>query len=515
MAAHPLDRQHRPTLPCAGDRPAPAWVRSPLSPADREILARAGLPCGIDTPLLVLARPVVLDLEGRSVSGLHFLPCSDERKGSSLRPGLPCSPDSEIPTVEYRSGALVLSCGPCFDGDGVVVPAGQFVSTVSQADADAQALAWGQEHLACVPADPASFIPAWDDLSGEVSVPRVDVYGAMGFEAAAFADLPARMWCSFNPSLDFCDGPETEGVPTLEIEDRWSVRWVASQQNGVFAYSKVGQPFAPAPSELFPSPVAGAVGVSISFDANGRPGFAFEVGGTVELRRFFAGIPTTYSWPGRSPKLFFDGLLQPDSGSRDLVCYYVTNGRLCARMQRDNFATEYQLVDAPAIAGLGALESLTKADRGSGMDISRNWLAATAASGELVLFRSALYPPWPFTVREFGTETTTIDDIGYSLVIVDLGSFEEVSSQTVGLEGIEYTAAVFDHFPDFAETGTSTVSVETINYPLTAIVFPAVSEAGTNTAAVDSINYPLVSVNAGTYQEPGTATATLESISYV
>lgn len=295
----------------------------------------------------------------------------------------------------YESVEVVLTCGVCYDGIDIVVPAGQFISRVSQADADAQALAWGEEQLSCLPADPASIIPSWDDLSGDVAIMPIDVYGLKGFEAYAVADLESagRLWCTFEPALDFCDGPEIESQPLEYGYERYSDRWKAQNDAGVFSYAKVGEEWSPAPAGLFPATVSGAEGVSISFDANARPCFAFGIGGTVELRRFVAGVPTTYSWAGTSPKLFFDGLLQIDVSLRDVVCFYLSEGRICVRMQRDNFAVEHVLAEVEGVA------ELVKVDRGSGADQNRLFLSVLTQAGEKLLLRSGPYPPWPISVK--------------------------------------------------------------------------------------------------------------------
>ena len=433
-------------------------------------------------------------------------------------PVLRSFPQAPLPDVlcfdpAYKSVELTLTCDACYDGIDIIVPAGQFVSRVSQADADAQALAWGESQLSCLPADPASSIPSWGDLTGGVAIARVDVYGAMGFEAAAFADSSRRMWCSFEPALDFCDGPDVEGVPTLEVGDRRSVRWRAEMAAGEFSYSKVDAAPLPAPPELFPAPVSGAVGVSISFDANARPCFAFQVGGNVELRRFVAGSPTTYTWPGGSPKLFFNGLLQRDTGLRDLVCYYVLNGRLCARLQRDNFGVEYLLVDAPAISGLGALAEITKTDRGSGMDISRNWLAARGEAGGFILLRSAPYPPWPFIVSDFGSQAIVIEVIDYFLAIIDCGAYVEPATQAIAIDVIDYMAVTVT-INQPAELATQGIAIESIAYPEVVVQLGSYTDGAEQGIAIEGIAYPVVSVNAGTYSEPATQAIAIEGIDY-
>ena len=409
----------------------------------------------------------------------------------------------------YFSAEVLLECSFCHDGAAVLVPAGRFRSYASQADADQQAVLYGEALLRCTPADPASLLPAWDDLTGGSGIPQVDVYGLKGFDATAIADAETggRLWCTFEPALDFCDGPELEAL-TPEYEDgRYSTRWKAQNDSGVFSYAKVGDEWRPAPVALFPATVAGAVGVSISFDANARPCFAFEVGGTVELRRFVANTPITYTWAGTSPKLFFDGLLQPDIDLRDVACFYLSAGRVCARMQRDNFGVEYVLGE------LAGATELVKADRGTGADQNRLFLSALTRDGERLLLRSGPYPFWPVSVRTHERLSLSAVPVGgsYWPVVLVLDTVRESLGLSAAPAGGEYWAIRIS-LPTVKETlGLSAgPAVTGSRYWPVRIDAGTYHEAVTLSAGPASTGnrYWLVRVDAGTYHEAVTLSAT-------
>lgn len=482
--AEPYQRVCPPSAPSARSPSlpvAPSWVSTPLPSTPR---SDGWLACSSPspTPRLILVAPPPL------VGALPSAPL----------------PDVLCYDPAYENAELVLTCGACYDGIDIVVPAGRFISRASQADADAQARAWGEEQLSCLPADPASFIPSWSDLTGDVAIARIDVYGLKGFEAYAIAgaESAGRMWCTFEPALDFCDGPEIEAQPLEYGYERYSVRWKARNDGGVFSYAKVGEEWNRAPAGLFPSTVAGAEGVSLSFDANARPCFAFQVGNTIELRRFVADAPTAYSWVGASPKLFFDGLLQPDTGLRDVVCFYVSEGRVCVRMQRDNFEVEYLL------SGEASAASLVKVDKGSGSEQGRHLLSSVLAGGDLALLRSAQYPLWPRIEADLVSATLSFladgdyfpavaelpapaDDVAASVGFVDDGLYLPVAFTLNETDGVAMPVAFLT---DGAYTPTI-VHAGTVADPVAASV--AFNSDGAHTLAI---------VSGGSYSEGQTAT---------
>ena len=482
--AEPYQRVCPPRAPSARSPSlpvAPSWVSTPLPSTPR---SDGWLACSSPSPAprLVLVAP------------------------SPLVGALPSAPLPDVLCYDpaYENAELVLTCGACYDGIDIVVPAGQFISRVSQADADAQAQAWGESQLSCLPADPASIIPNWDDLSGDVAITQIDVYGLKGFEAYAVADMESagRMWCTFDPALDFCDGPEIEAQPLEYGYERYSVRWKARNDGGVFSYAKVGEEWNRAPAELFPATISGAEGVSISFDANARPCFAFQVGNTIELRRFVADAPTVYSWVGASPKLFFDGLLQPDTGLRDVVCFYVSEGRVCVRMQRDNFEVEHLL------SGGASAASLVKVDKGSGSEQGRHLLSSVLAGGDLALLRSAQYPLWPRIKADLVSATLSfLADGDYFPVVIATSSTDALTSVAAFLTDGDYQPVTLVVSPSDAVTGTAGFSTDG-DYSPVAVGAPVSPDALSGTAALESDgNYYESVVPGGSYADASTATA--------
>lgn len=375
----------------------------------------------------------------------------------------------------YESVEVVLTCGACYDGIDIVVPAGQFISRVSQADADAQALAWGESQLSCLPADPASFIPSWGDLAGEVAIARVDIYGSLGFSTAAFASGDRRAWCYYDPAYAYCDGPGEEYATPASPLDRYSTRWGARLDEGVITYGLVGEEWATAPAELFPVPLVDSAAVlGFCFDANARPCFAVQLGETIELRRFVAGVSTTYSWAGSSPVLFFNGLVQFDDALRDVVAYYLRDGSLYARFQRESFGVEH-LVSSDWSGTVAELSRIVVSDRGRGAAASYHLLTAESTDGSLVALRAGPYAPWPFEEHDKASAAVTPITGVYARVLVDLPSSSDAAAVSVGpVTGI---------------------------YRPTIVQLPAASDSAAVAVATVSGTHKLVLVQAGSYSD--------------
>ena len=487
---------------------AMARVCPPPPPAP----ARKALPSAPGWTIIVLPTP---DLSKPSMWCDGSGPEPDSVKPPSA-PGItlksvPSAPPPNVDcyTLAYLSAEVRLACDECFDGVAVVVPEGAFTSRTSQAEADAQAQAYAESLLSCIPIDPGAYIPSASDTGEPVALSPVDVYGLLGFSSLSAAGEIRRFWCG-NLALDFCDGPEDDGVTPASDAEWYSTRWRAMQDGGVFSYSKVGEDWETAPSDLFPSAVSDAVGVSISFDANARPCFAFQRGGsTVEIRRFVAGSPTVYSWTGESPKLFYNGIVQRELDERDVVCYYVRNGALCARFQRDAFGTEYILLTAEAC---GSIASLVKADRGSaaGRD-SFVFLSAVRADGSLVLLESGPYQPWPVLASDSCRVSAMPAGGSYWPILIVLPAVREAIGVSATPAGGEYRAIRIT-----VPTITEAIGLSAAPSPTGNRYWPIRIDAGTYHESVGLAAAPaptgnrywLVRVNAGTYQDHFTLSAT-------
>ena len=367
----------------------------------------------------------------------------------------------------------------------------------------------------CSLTDPQTTAP--EPLSGTPleTWARADHYGQLGFEASYLAGPSTRPWWDQCSYICWCDGPEVEAVPLVTEYERFSVRWRGMVSGGSFYYAREGEGWRAAPAGLFPTPLPGASEVSLAFDANARPCFATVVAGQIQIRRFVAGVPTTYAFPGSSPRLFFNGLLQRESSQRDVVCLYLRGRKLCQRMQRDNFAAEYVLANPELPDGPYSLARLGATDAVGDYQV----LAATTTSGTPLLLRSGLYPPWPVVVIDYGAAPAYgVEALEYERIIVELGTYTEPGiAPAYGMESIEYDLVVVAISGGTEAGAAPAYAMESLEYDLVVVSAGSYSEAGAAPAyGMESLEYELVSVSAGTYSEAGAAPAYgMESIEYV
>lgn len=86
--------------------------------------------------------------------------------------------------------------------------------------------------------------------------------------------------------------------------------------------------------------------VSLSFDQNMRPTLAYVANGVTKLYWYDTQIggPTTTTFAGAfSPFLTLDDKRESQLGTSDLLFFYLRDGSLYYRQQRDRFGVEYQL----------------------------------------------------------------------------------------------------------------------------------------------------------------------------
>ncbi len=136
----------------------------------------------------------------------------------------------------------------------------------------------------------------------------------------------------------------------------------------------------PDESQGFKSQITSAIistaHVCLAFDQVGFEVIAWQDNDDAKIIRYQNGTPTTVTFKGWCPVLFFNGLVNIDAknnGTTDVVCYYIrrASGSICARFQRDNFAVEYVIGGYPHLPLLlfkseasGLLHSLTAMDDG-------------------------------------------------------------------------------------------------------------------------------------------------------
>lgn len=304
--------------------------------------------------------------------------------------------------------------------------------------------------LPCFAADPQPYYPPFDSLINPTAIVPVNQYGALGFDEVrqnpAFPRTVPPWWTC--PFMDFCDGPEIEGIPDLDpvYTFRWQV--FLNLRSFLVFYRRAGEPYQQAPLALFPAPLPPtASNITLSFDANARPYFGYDdsAAGRVYLAFTVAGVPTFVDFDGACPRLFFNGQLQRDNTQTDVVCYYIRAGILRARFQRETFGVEYTIADVSAT--FGPLTRLTKTDRAS-----TNFRAAlhqvifawgTPATVEIEL-RSLAYPPFPVGMADHFSADILPPSGSYASGIVNGGTYADHFAAAVLAPSGAYTGVIVD-----------------------------------------------------------------------
>lgn len=329
-----------------------------------------------------------------------------------------------------------------------------------------------------------------------------DYYGAL---APSLKFQGGGAYPEICPTVCFCEGPIEEGATVTKYLERYETRWMALLEEGRIYYGRADGALIQAPLDLFPDHLPDtATHIALSFDANARPVFAYEDGGTIYVRRYVAGVPTTYSWVGTDPCLFFNGVINYDDTLTDVVCYYLTEagGALYARVQRENFGVANLVLED------SGLDSLMAVDRGRGVLSSH---MVVELSGNRVF--AAIYPPWPWIVQEFGIQAMGVEGIEYFLAIRDCGAYVEPAAQSLAIDGIDYRALTVG-INQPTEPATQALAVEAIVYSGIVVQLGSYTEPATQALAVEGISYPKVSVGAGSYSEPATQALAIEGINY-
>ena len=181
------------------------------------------------------------------------------------------------------------------------------------------------------------------EFSGDITI--VDQYGALGFASINGAEFCWQICQAEDPAK----GPESEGDPD---EGNFTFDWIflKNEDTGEFQYGRQGQSLVSA-SDYFASSVE-ADHVSMCFESTGRPVFAVSHDGQFTVKREVGEVITTYGpFTGISAQMWYNGTALDhliDSANRDAVCYYLkpAESKLFARFQRDNFGTEYTIIES-------------------------------------------------------------------------------------------------------------------------------------------------------------------------
>lgn len=207
-------------------------------------------------------------------------------------------------------------------------------------------------------------------------------------------------------AINFCMGPFVEGSTQIQ---QYSTRWVAWVATNGIRYAKVTagvllDDTAGLLTDLWIAPVPRPAKFSFSFEQDALHALAIQSNPTtIALRRKVSGVPTEYSWTGKSPVLFYNGIVEADTSVTDLVCFYLNAAgtKLLVRIQRDNFGVEYEL-NTDLTTVMAELHQ-TDAFKISGVLYQLLWGMNTV--GRQVAFVSKPYPPFP----EFASDQLSLD----------------------------------------------------------------------------------------------------------
>ena len=305
------------------------------------------------------------------------------------------------------------------------------------------------------------------------------------------------------PTVCFCEGPVAEGVTVTKYLDRYETRWMALLVEGLIYYGRVDGTLIQVSLDLFPDPLSDtATHIALSFDANARPVFAYEDEGTIYVRRYVVDVPTTYSWTGVEPCLFFNGVINFDDSQTDVVCYYLTasGGGLYARLQRENFGVANLVIEDPGF------DSLMAVDRGRGALAS---FMVIELSGKRIF--ASVYPQWPVLVGDAATSTVTLQGVGdYSVEIIHAGTYAEAVTAAVGITGEGayelQTVTLTQADSVMATVGLLGVGV----YEPQIIVAPTAADSAQSSVTMYGIGeYSLQIVSGSSYGDSGIATIAL------
>ena len=408
----------------------------------------------------------------------------------------------EIPCAAGFSATVsdleVVPVNSVIPGNSITVPAGRFTSTVSQEDADQQAADLAQAQLQCTPGcwnGDYRDRRYWAQIPvSATSTSGTDYYGALAPTLRFQGDGTYREIC---PTVCYCEGPVAEGVTVAEYLGRYETRWMALLIEGLIYYGRVDGTLIQVQLDLFPDPLSDtATHIALSFDANARPVFSYEDEGTIYVRRYVVDVPTTYSWIGTEPCLFFNGVINFDDSQTDVVCYYLTasGGGLYARLQRENFGVANLVIEDPG------LDSLMAVDRGRGALAS---FMVVELSGKRIF--AARYPAWP--VSESDAVAASVACIGgiHRRVVVAVGAYGDSAASEIGTLTGTHRASVVT-LPTASDSVASSIGVVTCAHKLVRVTLATESDPLASTIGPLTGVHKLVVIQAGTYNDLAAST---------
>lgn len=288
-------------------------------------------------------------------------------------------------------------------------------------------------------------------------------------------------------TIDFCDGPLFLSIPQ---DDQYTTRWAAWQATD-------GIRIARRDSIARPDGLVGTLTglydgetverLSLCFEQNAKPVIAVErSGGVIEVRRFVGASPVSFFFAGKTPLMFYNGVLVAASGDSDAVCYYLDDAgtQVLMRVQRDNFATEYVVAEGWA----SPLMAINKVDRKlSSVFIWGYRQADNRKDSRQVVLCSGQYGSWPNRgLDSAGLSVSFASGVYYSTV-VGLENNSEDSTISIGfLDGAYQSIVVSDSEDD---AGVSSVTFESGAYTLVVVTDATPNDDSTNTVSFQSGQY--------------------------
>lgn len=243
-------------------------------------------------------------------------------------------------------------------------------------------------------------------------------------------------------AINFCMGPFIEGSTQVQqYVQRW-IAWVATDgiryakfEDGTLYDDTAGQL-----TDLWSAPRPRPAKFSFSFEQDALHAVALQDGATIRLRRKVSGVPTEYSWTGKSPCLFYNGIVEPDTSATDLICLYLPSAgdKILVRLQRDNFGVEYELNTdlRTTLAELHQTDSI----KIGGVLYQQIWGLDTA--GQQVFFNSAPYPPFPEFASDRISLVNGLDDGLYFSPIVPAFAPGDAVTMLQGLVDGAYVSVI-------------------------------------------------------------------------
>lgn len=299
------------------------------------------------------------------------------------------------------------------------------------------------------------------------------------------------------PTVCYCEGPTEEGVTVTKYLDRYETRWMAHLlEGGLIYYGRVDGTLIQVSLDLFPDPLPDtATHIALSFDANARPVFAYEDDGTIYVRRYVADVPTTYSWTGTEPCLFFNGVINYDDAQTDVVCYYLTasGGVLYARFQRENFGVANLVLED------SGLDSLMAVDRGRGALAS---YMVVELSGKRIF--ASIYPPRPFYATDIAASSIAPVGGAHVRTIVTTNAGDAAASEIAPVDGVH--RAVLITLATASDAASSAIAPLTGSHKLVLVTLATESDSASSTIEPQTGLYRFTLIQAGTYSDSAAST---------